>query len=493
VQEARAEVILRGAQLVSLTRQVQAQQEQLANQTAASAALLTNLRRRTKTPVHAAKSAGANAPEVSTNSGELAAIAASPGVLATSNNLTALAPSDGSRGASPLVGAEGAPIGASGEGPIDLGDGGNGAGTRGPPLEASPVGCLVQVSVEELRTDVLRGQWGEVLESTDSDVVFRSENGARKNVPAAYLAKIPNAPAAKGPWKKNPNYLTGKQRERMVEVGCLEFPKAQVNLKQLLSESEMSLGCFEILWRLTPRRALIAPPFLTTFSALHSKHDWAVEAPEGGELVAKLRAYAERAELLLLPILAEGHWTLLALQRGDGGSERGPVDSLEVDAAAKPGVFSDGCPKCDWSAGGCRDCNDVKAQSYSTRMNAEMCCLDPLNYLAPLAPCAWWDARYYDSLGQPSRVSSQMAVALMDVLQPEGVLNTRAPEEMAATRASSLRQGATSQCAWYCLHFAEEAIRRYRGEGRFSFALDKERRVDLLRAFGRKLGHAGCL
>ena len=49
-----------------------------------------------------------------------------------------------------------------------------------------------------------------------------------------------------------------------------------------------------------------------------------------------------------------------------------------------------------------------------------------------------------------------------------------------------------NDCAWYCLHYVEEELRRFIGEGKFSFAMDITSRVALLKGFGRRLGHMGC-
>jgi hypothetical protein len=263
----------------------------------------------------------------------------------------------------------------------------------------------------------------------------------------------------------------------------------QLDLHQLLSESEVALGCFEILWRLTPVRALVVPPFLSSFCGLHCSKDWAAEAPEGHAMVAKLQAYAARAELLLMPILRNGHWTLLALHRASAGSSLSAQS--ETDKEKEVSEETVGCAKCDWRRG-CLECDARKAAAYVTRVGKERCCFFPTAALTPLPACEWWDCRYYDSLDVPSLECARMAFGLIDALQPLNARNTRSPNELAATRVNKLYQGATSQCGWYCLHFVEEEIRRYRGEGTHSFYLDKFARVHLLRTFGKKMEHPGC-
>jgi hypothetical protein len=273
----------------------------------------------------------------------------------------------------------------------------------------------------------------------------------------------------------------------MINEAILDFPTEIVSINTLVSESEMAMGCFEILWRLIPDRALVVPPYLSTMCAVHCAKDWAGDAPEGHHLVQKLQDYANRARLLLLPILAGGHWTLLALQRVGGEADKVTPPALTTDEAK-----GFGCRRCRHAPGGCMACDPDKANKHVKRLEAEEKALDPCTNLDPLPPCEWWDCRYYDSLSKPSKESASMAVALIDALQPVNATNLGDGVELASQRKNTLRQGNTMQCGWYCLHFIEEEVRRYRGEGTFSFAMDTAMRVNNLRTFGKKMGHSGC-
>ena len=138
------------------------------------------------------------------------------------------------------------------------------------------------------------------------------------------------------------------------------------------------------------------------------------------------------------------------------------------------------------------DCDPVTATNYAQRLDAEKKDLDPCTNFDPLPPCDWWDCRYYDSLSTASELSASMAIALIDALQPVNATNLVDGVELASQRKNTLRQGNTMQCGWYCLHFIEEEVRRYRGEGKFSFAMYTAMRVNNLRTFGKKMGHLGC-
>ena len=104
----------------------------------------------------------------------------------------------------------------------------------------------------------------------------------------------------------------------------------------------------------------------------------------------------------------------------------------------------------------------------------------------------WWDIRYYDSLHVGTQAGAEMALALLDLMQPLNVLSTQTVDDFrGASRASRMVQQGLD-CSWYALHYVEEELRRFRGEGTFSFPLDLEARANLLKSFGRRLGHPGC-
>ena len=58
------------------------------------------------------------------------------------------------------------------------------------------------------------------------------------------------------------------------------------------------------------------PPYLGSFVARHVRGHWAVDDKQGeGDVMVEMVAnLARRASLLLMPIIAEAHWTLLVLE-----------------------------------------------------------------------------------------------------------------------------------------------------------------------------------
>ena len=79
-----------------------------------------------------------------------------------------------------------------------------------------------------------------------------------------------------------------------------------------------------------------------------------------------------------------------------------------------------------------------------------------------------------------------LAVSLLDALQTEGVKHHLRPDLLAQERHNSNTQKGCS-CGFWVLHYIEEELRRFRGEGRFTFSYDQGERLLLLNAFADKL------
>ena len=227
---------------------------------------------------------------------------------------------------------------------------------------------------------------------------------------------------------------------------------------------------------------VVAPPWLVSFVSRHISENWAQSDKhgEGAALVAQLLDYGRRAKLLLLPLLSENHWTLLVVQR-----ERAKM----VQVAEPEPVVSEGTVGCSSCRGaGCHKCDHGKLVTYIGRHVAEAAFLDPLKSAeVQPAPCNWWDIRYYDSLDSASPNSAKLAVAVLDALQPIGVLNSMGHKELMRNRVNMRTQGPNERCGWWCLHYIEEEHRRFRGEGTFSFEPNLDKRVRLLTRFLEKI------
>ena len=94
--------------------------------------------------------------------------------------------------------------------------------------------------------------------------------------------------------------------------------------------------------------------------------------------------------------------------------------------------------------------------------------------------------RYYDTLQDPSQECATLAVGILDALQTVGVSHHLSPERLAQERHNSRRQEGVS-CGFWVLHYIEEELRRFRGEGVFSFHPDLENRCTLLNGFVEKV------
>ena len=98
----------------------------------------------------------------------------------------------------------------------------------------------------------------------------------------------------------------------------------------------------------------------------------------------------------------------------------------------------------------------------------------------------WRAVRYYDTLHSPSKTCADLAIALLDGLQRVGLEHHLDSSILADQRENSrIQKGMT--CGFWVLHYVEEELRRWRGEGCFSFAPDFEQRVELINVFANKL------
>ena len=178
--------------------------------------------------------------------------------------------------------------------------------------------------------------------------------------------------------------------------------------------------------------------------------------------------------MLLLPIIANGHWTLLAVQR------KAPAP-LEEAALTVGGPKHAGCAKCEWNIEtGCLSCDPDKYFKWGHKVKKELSFLQPLTGLTPLPNCADWDVRYYDSLPHAHEGCAKVAHALLDGLQQVGVPLRLAVNEMAMMRGHRVRQTDLTSCGWFVLHFMEVEFRRFLGEGMWPVAYSVTQRVELL-------------
>ena len=213
----------------------------------------------------------------------------------------------------------------------------------------------------------------------------------------------------------------------------------------------------------------------------HINEHWALDDKgTGSKLVDQVRDYVKRAQLLLLPVQSVTHWTLLALSRRSDEKLSAKVACAPDPSAedTEPSLQTQLCTKCHGK--GCLACKIEKAVNYG---------LNPTELVEPLPDCDLWEYRYYDSLDTPSEESAKLASAIMYALQPDVRFGLNMPTEstLRANRANTLTQGPTAQCGWYTLHFLEEEIRRFRGEGLFSFEFNKKVRVEVLQKLHDRL------
>ena len=322
--------------------------------------------------------------------------------------------------------------------------------------------------------------WGKLIELRgDVAVVDVANKGMRQKVASNWLTRIEGAPANPAPWKKNVNWLSSEQRQAIAKL-WLPVPvdgARAPSIQTLLSEADVAVGCVEIAWRVLPqRRCVVVPPYLCGLVAHHIKNmdvEW-----EGSELCGQLEAFAARAEILLMPILVAGHWTLLVVQREGEPAVSAPDPSASCTAEDPSALH--GCSKCDNSEKGCSSCSMAAHFQWLARLQHEDRMFNPVEYLAPLPASAWWDIRYYDSLPVASIACSEAAQALLQGLQTVNVHSPMTAAELRTSRENRILQNNGTACGFFVLHFIETEMRRARGEGRWPMTLDVTKRADVL-------------
>jgi hypothetical protein len=355
-------------------------------------------------------------------------------------------------------------------------------------------GMLVQIDCDQaLALDTSLGQaaarklsgfWGTIAPAACSKsnavcvVPGTGAVGNKKIVPLTWLVPIKEEPAPPSSWKKNVLWLSKEQMEAITKYylpipldGSVPGPQTR------LSEAEMSLGCVEIGWRLLIPGCVVAPPHLCALVAHHiMNHDCLHDRYQEGEtLCEELLQYAATASLLFAPIICSGHWTLLVLERS---GEDVVAEGVDKPPPSASGI---GCPKCVYNATGCKDCDPAAAYKWYSRVEKEMNILAPLESSSVKKTSTWSFVRYYDSLPTASSSCAEAAHALLDCLQGNGVHTAMTAEDLRSARANRTTQTDATSCGWHVLHFIETEMRRFRGEGQWSFVFDLGQRVGQLR------------
>ena len=265
-----------------------------------------------------------------------------------------------------------------------------------------------------------------------------------------------------------------------------ELQNHELHLHSELDQAEVEAGAFELFWRLAP------PPGVFSLSATFVEQVLAILAPAKGETVppnffaemqpslTRFWQYLTKGVLILLPIIVDGHWTLLVFQRLNGTEKEKEKSSGSSSASPTAPLMVAGCAKCRGKATGCLDCSPDKMLQHGERRGREMTIADPLKYCSDLPECNEWSVRYYDSLPKEKAECKKKAESLVRCASAVGV------PEMQLERSNSCFQKA-ADCGFWTLHFMEEEVRWFLGEGRWSKPYDWQGRLDRLKAVQKKL------
>ena len=133
------------------------------------------------------------------------------------------------------------------------------------------------------------------------------------------------------------------------------------------------------------------------------------------------------------------------------------------------------------------ECDEAKAVAHWSRIVEEDRCLDPIGQGSPIdQPQPWAVVRYHDTLASPSLDNARLAVAILDALQTFDMFHHLQADVLVQERHNRrLQEGQT--CGFWVLHYVEEELRRFSGEGCWSFLPDLKVRLALLNEFTAKL------
>ena len=125
--------------------------------------------------------------------------------------------------------------------------------------------------------------------------------------------------------------------------------------------------------------------------------------------------------------------------------------------------------------------------AHWSRIAEEDHCLDPIGQRSPIdQPQPWAAVRYYDTLSKPSLNNARLAVAILDALQTVDMFHHLQADVLVQERHNSRLQTGVS-CGFWVLHYIEEELRRFRGEGCWSFLPNLDVRLALLNDFAQRL------
>ncbi len=173
------------------------------------------------------------------------------------------------------------------------------------------------------------------------------------------------------------------------------------------------------------------------------------------------RSRVRKGDMVLVPLRAGGHWTLLVLEK-ENYPRVGPVCPEPEAALADSGkevqgqeaVYGCGC--CDHAPSGCAFCNPAKGRRKEARKDCEKAMLELERW--PELPTSDYKVRYYDSLKVPSGRCLGQLEAVLALLAPLGV-----PTALPPRRNQRFQEDSWECGLWLCI-FAEEECGRYRGE-----------------------------
>ena len=296
----------------------------------------------------------------------------------------------------------------------------------------------------------LRGLKGIRQSVADGTVIFLTFGGQPVEAPESVCEIIIESQAKRrfSPTKRSCNYVTPELAFKITQSLSFAITGDHLLPGIELAQDHIDIGVAEILWRILPGEGFVvagANLAATIHAAKHGKLAEQDEEGFGQNVEAQLLSYASKAKVLLVPILAGGHWTLLACERHFTDE-----DEKKTSAAI----------------------NAHGSSNADVRKAAEQSQFDLDKHPNLMLKDCFWSVRYYDTYPKLIKSCKAVAQTCLTVLAAQGV-----PDFDLKPVNTSLQEDNNS-CGHWILHYIEEEARARLDEHRGTMTMDLGYRRD---------------
>ena len=317
------------------------------------------------------------------------------------------------------------------------------------------------IVAHELATKSLKGKKGILHEDKGDEVAFYPMSYEKCQAPLmcpkSWIVYIDHleAQTARHQEKKQCTWIDKALSAAILQEMTFQPQEPVPDLTYALFAENVDAGIAEILYRLTPGIGFASLPsslskFINDFDKATTLDERA--KPEKGNETHKLKVEmydrVEKARVIIIPVQAAGHWTLLVLERVE---EQKANDSTTAT-------------------------NPLGATDTARRKMAEKRQFAVSDWpIYPMHGEQVWEVRYYDTLPFPCSSCLRVAEKSLEILFSAGF--GIFPKLLLPVK-NQLRQSDVTTCGLWILHYIEEEARAYLGEKRGTLHADLDYRLE---------------